>query len=269
MKKLVLQAAIGLVFFSLLWILLIQANWMSFFHVEKKTDDLNGRLGNLIYESIDQTERINKDPLINRGLDSILYGLCKKNDIDTSGLRIHLVEKDMVNAFATPGRHIFVFSGLISETDQQEELIGVISHELAHISQDHVMKKLVTEVGLSALVAMTSGSGGVAVSGELVQLLSSSAYSRKLESEADFKGADYLIQARVNPSGLADFLYKMASRSENAYNMYWIQSHPDSKERAGKLIEYVKGKLGKPMPLIADTSWKQFKAAVEKLNDKD
>jgi len=269
MKKIILQGALSLLFFSGLWLIFSRVNWVSFFRIEKATDDLNDRVGRLIYESIDATEVINKDPAITKTLDSILFTICLKNDMDTTGLRIHLIRKDMVNAFATPGKHIFVFSGLINETEKQEELIGVIAHELAHIKQDHVMKKLVTEVGLSALVTMTSGTGGAAVSKELVQLLSSSAYSRKLETEADFKGADYMLQAGVNPGGLADFLYKMASQNENPYNMYWLHSHPESKERAQKLTEYVKGRLAKPLPLISDSSWREIKAEVQKLNEND
>lgn len=267
MKKLILQGALSLVIFFGLWLFFSQVNWISFFGTEKRTNDLNDRLGRLIYESIEAAEEISKDPAINKTMDSMLIVLCSKNDMDTTGLRIHLVTKDMVNAFATPGKHIFVFSGLVNEADRQEELVGVIAHELAHIKQDHVMKKLVTEVGLSALVAMTSGTGGTAVSKQLVQLLSSSAYSRKLESEADFKAADYMLQAGVDPGGLADFLYKMASQSETSYNMYWLRSHPDSKERAQKVAEYVKGKLPRSQPPLSDLSWNELKAAVKRLNE--
>ena len=269
MKKVVLHGALSLMIIFSFWMVFSWVNWMSFFNVERKTDDLNDRMGQLIYESIDATEKISEDPAITHSLDSILISLCQKNDMDTTGLRIHLVRKDMVNAFATPGRHIFVYSGLVNETGKQAELIGVIAHELAHIKQDHVMKKLITEVGLSALVGMTSGTGGAVVSKEIVQLLSSSAYSRELESEADYKAAQYMIVAGTNPGGLADFLYKMSSQSENAYNMYWIQSHPDSKQRAQKITEYIKGKMVKSETLITDSSWNALKNAVHQLSEKE
>jgi predicted Zn-dependent protease len=78
-----------------------------------------------------------------------------------------------------------------------------------------------------------------------------------------------MMQAGVNPAGLADFLYKMASQNENAYNMYWLHSHPESKERAQKLTEYVQGRLAKPLRLISDSSWRGIKSGVQKLNEND
>lgn len=265
MKKIIIQGLIGISLFAGIWLLISKVNWLQLLGTEKRSEDISEKLGNLIFKSINESETINKDAVVKKTLDSLLYGLCKKNDIDTAGLKIHLVEKDMVNAFATPGGHIFIFSALVNETEKQEELAGVISHELAHIQLNHVMKKLITEVGLSALISMASGTGGAAVAGQLVQLLSSSAYSRNLESEADMRGADYLIEAQVDTDGLSDFMYKMSAQPKEMDNLYWIQSHPDSKERAENIAEYCRDKVKDPKNLISPEQWGSFRSRVTSL----
>ncbi len=76
---------------------------------------------------------------------NVLY---KVNDIDRDKIKVHLLFKDEVNAFALPDGHLVIFSGLILESENPEELSGVLAHELAHIELNHVMTKLMREVGL-------------------------------------------------------------------------------------------------------------------------
>lgn len=259
MRKILIQGCVAVLLIAGVLLLFSRVNWVKRLGTQKKSEDISAKLGDLIYKSIEESEKINKDPYLKKITDSLFYGLCKTNDIDTAGLKIHLVEKDMVNAFATPGGHIFIFTGLLAETGKQEELVGVIAHELAHIQLNHVMKKLITEVGLSALISLASGSGGAVVIGELVNLLSSSAYSRSLEKEADIKGADYLIKAAINTDGIADLMYKLSSQPRETDNLYWLESHPDSKERAQYLAEYCKGKVKTPVDLISKQGWEKLK----------
>ena len=82
----------------------------------------------------------------------------------------------MPNAFALPGGHLVLYTGLINASDNFEEVTGVIGHELAHIELNHVMKRLVREIGLSALISMTTGESNPQVVLETAKLLSSSAF---------------------------------------------------------------------------------------------
>lgn len=89
-----------------------------------------------------------------------------------------------MNAFSLPDGHLIVFSGLILNSDSPEELAGVVGHELAHIELNHVMKKLVKEVGLSTLISLITGNSGSDMIKETAKTLSLTAFDRNLEKDA-------------------------------------------------------------------------------------
>ena len=138
-------------------------------------------------------------------------------------------------------------------------MCGVISHEIAHVELNHVMKKLVKEIGLSVLISMTTGNDGAVIK-ETAKMLSSSAFDRNLEKEADIKAVDYLITAKVNPEPFANFLYKLSDKEHEATKyLTWISTHPDSKERAENIIEYCKDKLTDYKPILNNETWEKLK----------
>ena len=163
-----------------------------------------------------------------------------------------------------PNGHLVIYSGLIKNSDNQEELSGVVGHEIAHINLNHVMKKLVKEIGLSVLISMTTGNSGYEVIKETAKMLSSSAFDRSLEKEADIKAVDYLVQAKINPEPFAEFLFKL-SDEENTATKYltWISTHPDSRERAEYIIEYSKDKKTKFSSVIELETWDKLKEKLD------
>ena len=111
---------------------------------------------------------------------------------------------------------------------------------------------------------MTTGNSGAEVIKETAKMLSSSAFDRSLEKEADIKAVDYLINANVNPEPFADFLYKLSdSEHEATKYLTWISTHPDSKERAGYIIEYSKDKETEYKPILSNETWDKLKAALK------
>lgn len=107
---------------------------------------------------------------------------------------------------------------------------------------------------------MTTGNGGGEVIKETAKMLSSSAFDRSLEKEADIKAVDYLIKAKVNPEPFANFLYKLSDKEHEATKyLTWISTHPDSKERAEYIIEYSKGKLTEYKPILTNKTWNNLK----------
>ena len=85
--------------------------------------------------------------------------VCRANSIDRGKIKVHVLENSEVNAFALPAGHLVIYSGLIDDAGSAEELSGVICHELAHITEKHVMKSLAKELGLSVLISATTGEG--------------------------------------------------------------------------------------------------------------
>jgi predicted Zn-dependent protease len=263
MKPLIQGSIVGVIFITL-WLAISNINWVKIFKVEKSTDEIEVKLGDIFWEAISENEKLITNNYINNIVDSIVDDICTSNQIDKDYLKIHIIKKDDINAFALPNGHLVIYSGLIKNCSNPEELAGVISHEIAHIQLQHVMKKLIQEIGLSALISLTLGNAGSEVISEIIHLLSSSAYDRSIEKEADLKAVDYMIKAKINPENLANFLYKLAE-NENNINTYltWLSTHPESKERSKYIIEYAKNKSKNFENIVSIYSWETLKKEIQ------
>jgi predicted Zn-dependent protease len=267
MKKAFAQLTFLVMLFFSAWFLLSKVDFMKLLNVEHYSKSTEQKLGELIYESISETQTVETDSASLAKLDEIKVTICSKNSLDTAGIKIHLIKSKEVNAFALPNGHLVVYTGLIDDCESAEELSGVLGHEMAHIEHHHVMKKLVKEVGLSALMVVTGGNGGGQVVKQLVKLLSSTAYDRKLETDADMTSVDYLCNANIDPEPFANFLYRLESEVEKGApkEIYWISTHPESEKRAQEIVKYIKTKKVVKRPLMLTADWEAFKNGVKDL----
>lgn len=260
MKKVFIQGFITVALFFATWFALQQINWVSVFKVQKVSDKTEEKLGELFWDIFKKSGKENKDPFVLNSIDSIVTKICSANNIDRETLKVHLLDKDDINAFALPDGHLVIFSGLILNAENPEELSGVIGHEIAHIELNHVSKKLVKEIGLSTLISMTTGNAGGEAIKQAAKILSSSAFDRSLEKDADIKAVDYLVKAKINPEPFADFLYKLSSKENEATKyLNWISTHPDSKERAEYIIEYSREKRTNYESVLSNVTWDKLK----------
>jgi len=241
-----------------LWFGLSQIDFIRLFNVDEKANDMEQKLGDMFWETIRRSEDVIKNDSVEKPVDKIVTRLCRENGINRDKLKVYVIEKDEMNAFAMPGNYLVIYSGLISECDNESQLAGVIGHEIAHLEKRHVMKKMVKEFGLSVLMSMAGGHAGK-ITSEAVRALSSSAYDRKLESEADYTSIDYMIKADVNPAPFADLMYKMAKDENMPDAVYWISTHPESEARAEAIVDYIKNKKFAKKPILTDAEWQTLK----------
>lgn len=263
-KKTIFQGLIIVAAFLLIWFGFSQLDFMKFFKVQERTAKVEHKLGDMIWDEIQNSEDVINNDTIVKSLDSLLKPLCDSNDIERDSLKVHIVIKDEVNAFALPNNHLVVYTGLIEDCKRQEALQGVLGHEIAHIEKNHVMKKLSKEIGYSVLLTATGGSKGGQLAREILKTLSSSAYDRKLEKEADITSVDYMLKAKIDPKPMADFMFQMAQDNKSDKNMEWISDHPDSEARAKYILEYIKGKKLVSKPTLSEKNWKAFQEQVGK-----
>jgi predicted Zn-dependent protease len=255
-QKTLLQGVITIAAFVAIWFGLSQVDFMNLFKVEKVSSSTEEKLGDLLWKSIQETETIIRKDSVVDPVNRLVSHLADKNNIDRSDIKVHIVEKDEVNAFAMPGNHLIVYTGLIADCENESELAGVLGHEIAHMEKHHVMKKLVKEVGLSVLISTTTGGRGGKAVQETVRMLSSSAYDRSLESEADMASVEYLIKAKLDPEKFANFMYKMAMNQDVPDEMYWISTHPESEERAKDILDAIKHRTFTKKRFLTDKEWK-------------
>jgi predicted Zn-dependent protease len=265
MKVIAQFVSIAVLFFAT-WFTLGKVDWMHVLRIEERTNTTEKQLSDFVWKTYSQSETEIKATSANQSLKKLVFHLCRNNNIDTGKIKLHLLEKGDINAFTLPDGHIVVYTGLINSCDNESELMGVLGHEMAHMEKNHVMKKMVKEVGLSALVAISSGKGGGEAAQKIAKLISSSAYDRNLEKEADITAVDYLVNAGVDPAPLANFMYRLSDEGRNTpHQLAWISTHPDSKERANYIIEYAKGKHVHAKQVTSADEWDRFKKAVEEL----
>lgn len=240
MKKILFLFVFIAVAFGGCYYIFNQINWKSLFGVEQITAELDQKLGDVFWDSY-RAEMVEvKDPIIVGPIRQMVDRLCAAGGIDKSTIRIHVVENKEINAFAMPGRHLVVHTGLIQFADHKEEIAGVMAHEIAHIESGHVVKKLGKEIGLSIVMNIALGDIGGEVVRNALSTLTSTAYDRSLEKEADLKAVDYMHQALMDPRKLSSFLAKLADQSEVPEVLQWVNTHPDSKERVRYINEKIK-----------------------------
>ena len=264
MEKLTIRLFIIVATFFGTWWCLRQVDWMTLFHVEDISQSTEEKLGELYWDIYQNIEHETEDQKVIVPIDSLLTRICSRNDIDREKLKLHIITKNDINAFALPDDHLVLFTGLIEDCENEAELCGIIAHEIAHMENGHIMKKLIKEVGLAMLISMTTGKGNPEIVQKAIRVLSSSAYDRNLESDADIKGADYLINADIDPEAFAEFLFRMSSREKDyPKQIFWISTHPGSEERTKAIISYISGKEYEKKMILDSAQWSQLKISVK------
>lgn len=265
MRKLFLSLLIIVVFFAGLGYLISSVDWVKTFKLEKITQKTEQQLGDLLWETYSKREKEIKDPIVVKAVDSLVTRICLANGIDRETITVYIFDKSDINAFAFPGGRLAVYTGLIKASENQNELIGVVSHELAHIQLRHVLKKLIKEIGISVLISIATGTEDVAVISEIVKTLTSTAFDRSLEKQADIKAIDYMVNASIDPLPLADFMQRLADeeKTPGAEYLSWISTHPESAARAAYIRTYAGKKIQKGERPLAEATWVEVKKAVE------
>lgn len=240
MRKVLVELIISVLLMLGVWVLLSQVDWMALFKIEQTTKNTEEKIGDLFWDLLRKSETEITATSVIEPMDSMLSLICTKNNIDRISIKLHVLRKEDINAFALPNNHLVVYSGLINACENEAELYGVLCHEIAHMEKNHVMNKLVKEMGLSILISMSTGNGNSQMIKEAIKHLSSSAYDRSLETEADLTAVDYMVKAGIDPEPFANFMYRLSDETKNLpHQIYWISTHPESKERAEKIIEHI------------------------------
>ncbi len=158
-----------------------------------------------------------------------------------------VTDEPYINAFATADAYIFVTRGIISHFNSEDELAGVVGHEIAHVVANHVPRRQrVNRLGqlFSYLgVALTNSGSMFGLSQQLTGVIGAE-YGREYELEADELGTAYLIKAGYNPHGLLDSMYQTSSYEDfrktvqNMPSPYRgiTGSHPATEKRLNQLI---------------------------------
>ena len=171
-------------------------------------------------------------------------------DVDGVPLNFKVYEVIDINAFACADGSVRVFSSLMDIMDD-DELLGVIGHEIGHVGLHHSKKAMKEQLLTGAMKDAISSTGGVAGAltdsqlGALSESLINAKYSQKQEKEADNYGYDFLKKNGKNPWGMVRSFEKLSqmeqqSGSSSSYLSKMFSSHPDTQARIKNMTERCK-----------------------------
>jgi predicted Zn-dependent protease len=157
-----------------------------------------------------------------------------------------VIDSKDINAFTFPGGPIFFYTGLLDRFTTEDQVAGVLAHEITHARNQHWASAYADnqkrQLGITALL-MILGAGGTAfdIASVADTLLFTLPYSRKHESEADRVGLDMMIQAGFNPNEMAES-FRILEKSNKDKTEEWMSTHPDTGKRITAIEKMVKDK---------------------------
>lgn len=162
-----------------------------------------------------------------------------------------------LNAFATPGGYIYVYTGLIKFLDSEDQLAGVMGHEIAHADLRHSTRQMTKLYGISALVSIATGKADAGMMEQIALSLLSLKFSRSHETESDLNSVIYLCGTDYNSSGAAGFFKKMEGKGAPPE---FLSTHPNP----GNRVENIEKKAQDE----GCTSGRTFKSEYERMKSK-
>jgi predicted Zn-dependent protease len=199
-------------------------------------------MGEAAYTEIKQQTVTARSDRLNRYVQCVATAITREVT-PGSDWDINLFQDRSANAFALPGRHIGVNTGLLNVAQNQHQLAAVIGHEVAHVEASHANARIstayATQAGL-ALVQVIAGTESVAKQ-QLLGLLGVGAqvgvllpYGRSQESEADILGLEYMARAGFDPRQSIELWQNMA-RASREQPPEFLSTHPSHNTRLEQL----------------------------------
>ena len=225
---------------------------------------LEQRIGVAFMREVRQSMPVLDDPLVAGYVDSIGQRLTRSADDARNPFGFFVVVDPTLNAFAGPGGHIGVHSGLILTTESEDELASVLGHEIAHVTQRHLPRAfehqqrmtiptIAAMLGAIILGAYGGGDAGVAAitavqAGSVQNQID---FTRQNESEADRIGIQTLATAGFDPHAMANFFERMheSMRFSAGEKMPgFLQTHPVTLDRIAESRDRAQNLPGRRLP---------------------
>ena len=146
-------------------------------------------------------------------------------------------DDDVLNAFATPGGYIYVYTGLIKYLESADALAGVLGHEIAHADLRHTSRNLQKQYTVDVLLSVLLGNNA----GQLTQIASDIAkgaaylkFSREYEQESDDKSVEYLANTLYACNGAAFFFESLLAEDQTSPPEF-LSTHPSPENRVADI----------------------------------
>ncbi len=237
----------------------------SLLQAASKQDEEEMRLGRDSAEEIERQVTLIEDPEITGRVNRIgeeLAKIAKDKEVDAEygssaisnfNYTFKVIDNKDVNAFALPGGYIYVNSGLIDTVDSDDELAGVLAHEIAHASHHHTMQLVRKQNAVNRIVAIITLAGVLAnaksqdlqnliYGAQLLKTGKMSGYTMQAEKDADRTAVAYLAKSKYNPEGMLSLMKKLDDLNDAnpTVSLGIYQDHPAPFRRIAAITKAMK-----------------------------
>jgi predicted Zn-dependent protease len=242
----------------------------------KEEEDMSRQMLTLIHKYYDIVD----DPAVVAYVNDIGNRILSVLPQQPFRYRFYVINEDVYNAFATPAGHIFVYTGLITAMEEEEELAGILGHEIAHVYCRHISQKIerskkigvATLAGIAAGVLLGVGGAGEAASAVTMGTMAAGqsaelSYSRENEIQADQLGLKFISEAGYSVSGLLKILKKIRGKTWFGSDQIpkYLMTHPAVEDRISYISSWLETfhRTSKPIPLVNQDAFNRVHTRVE------
>ena len=242
-------------------------NWYS---VEKQIS-----MGKSYAQQVESSVKLIQDPVVTEYVNRLGQNLVRNSDSQVP-FTIKVVDSDEINAFALPGGFFYVNSGLILAADEEAELAGVMSHEIAHVAACHIARQNtrgnLANIASIPLIFVGGWAGyGIYQAAGLGLPVTFMKFNRGFESEADYLGLQYMYKAGYDPQAYINFFEKVQAQEKKKPGTVAkvFSDHPQTPDRIEKSQQEISTILpARPQYMVTTSEFDEVKARLAAIENK-
>ena len=226
---------------------------------------------------IEKVSHLVTDPVVVEYVNRVGQNIVKNSDAKVP-FTIKVLDTDEINAMALPGGFFYVNSGLILACDSEDELAGVMAHEISHVAAHHAAREMTKlnymQIGSIPLMIFTQGTWtgyGIYEASQLAVPLTFLQFSREYEAEADYLGIQYMYRAGYDPQGMVSIFEKLDALQKHKPGALSkaFSDHPATPDRIANVETEIATILpARPDYLVTTSEFDQVKARLARIQNK-
>ncbi len=226
---------------------------------------------------IEKSSHLVTDPVIVEYVNRVGQNIVRNSDAKVP-FTIKVLDTDEINAMALPGGFFYVNSGLILACDSEDELAGVMAHEISHVAAHHAAREMTRmnymQLGSIPLMIFTQGTWtgyGIYEASQLAVPLTFLQFSRQFEAEADFLGVQYMYKAGYDPQGMVSIFEKLDALQKHKPGAISraFSDHPATPDRIDNVENEIATLLpARPEYMVTTSEFDVVKARLARIQNK-